>query len=82
LCKDISHLELLLTSSVIIDDKRDVHQNSSVYNNSKKATYNPHLLMHFVIAIMLRCFVVVDVVVVDNARYLTSELEKINVEER
>lgn len=35
--------------------------------------------MHFVIAIMLRCFVVVDV---DNARYLTSELEKINVEER
>jgi hypothetical protein len=31
---------------------------------------------------MLRCFVVVDVVVVDNARYLTSELEKINVEER
>lgn len=35
--------------------------------------------MHFVIAIMLRCFVVVDV---DNARYLTSELKKINVEER
>ena len=79
MCKDISHLELLLTSSNIIDDKRDVHQNSSVYNNSKKATYNPHLLMHFVIAIMLRCFVVVDV---DNAKYLTSELEKINVEER
>ena len=79
MCKDISHLELLLTSSNIIDDKRDVHQNSSIYNNSKKATYNPHLLMHFVIAIMLRCFVVVDV---DNARYLTSELEKINVEER
>ena len=30
---------------------------------------------------MLRCFVVV-VDDVDNARYLTSELEKINVEER
>jgi hypothetical protein len=28
---------------------------------------------------MLRCFVVDDV---DNTRYLTSELEKINVEER
>ena len=31
---------------------------------------------------MLRCFVVVDDDDVDNARYLTSELEKINVEER
>jgi hypothetical protein len=30
---------------------------------------------------MLRCFVVVDDDV-DNTRYLTSELEKINVEER
>jgi hypothetical protein len=30
---------------------------------------------------MLRCFVVVDDDV-DNARYLTSELEKINVEDR
>ena len=31
---------------------------------------------------MLRCFVVVDDGGGDNARYLTSELEKINVEER
>jgi hypothetical protein len=26
---------------------RDIHQNSGVYNNSKKATYNPHLLYAF-----------------------------------
>ena len=58
---------------------RDIHPNSSAYNNSKKATYNPHLLMHFVVAINVKMFVVDDV---DNARYLTSELEKINVEKK
>jgi hypothetical protein len=37
--------------------------------------------MHFVIAINVKMFFVVDDDV-DNTRYLTSELEKINVEER
>lgn len=36
--------------------------------------------LHSLELLMLRCFVVVDDV--DNARYVTSELEKINVEER
>ena len=35
---------------------RDIHQNSSVYNSSKEATYNPHLLKHFVIAINVKMF--------------------------